>query len=230
MRQGTASKLLHALQNTTWTLLEDVSAGIGAHDRVLAQCGCGTTKTIRVSDITSGGSFWCNACASRKKGHAEQERRRAAGLFYTNEERIISNIGSDAIKRCLKDPNYACRGIQFCFSSIREFVDYVITTIGPRPTEKHSIDRVNNEGHYAPGNLRWATRSEQNSNQRTRKGATRLRKLCEARPDYSYESIRAFTKQGLSDDEIINRRKNLSGRPATGSGFRHRELRPEEQV
>lgn len=37
--------------------------------------------------------------------------------------------------------------------------------VGPRPSMKHSLDRFpNNDGHYEPGNVRWATRAEQQTN------------------------------------------------------------------
>jgi hypothetical protein len=53
------------------------------------------------------------------------------------------------------------------------FRDYVIYSIGPRPSSKYSIDRIDNEGNYEPGNLKWSTRSQQKLNSR---GASELTK------------------------------------------------------
>jgi hypothetical protein len=57
--------------------------------------------------------------------------------------------------------NYGGRGIQFLFDSFEQFY----AEIGPRPAGL-TLDRIHNDGHYEPGNVRWATRSEQNRNRR----------------------------------------------------------------
>lgn len=78
-----------------------------------------------------------------------------------------------AIDRCCnpKHPaykNYGGRGI----SVFKEWIDDPIKFadyIGPRPSNKHSLDRINNDGNYEPGNVRWATDEEQSNNRRSTK-------------------------------------------------------------
>ena len=62
-----------------------------------------------------------------------------------------------------KYPYYGGRGIEFRLTSINELLD----TIGRRPSKDHSLDRIDVNGHYEVGNIRWATREEQTRNQRS---------------------------------------------------------------
>lgn len=73
-----------------------------------------------------------------------------------------------AMKSRCNNPNnkryatYGGRGIAVEFKSFDEF----FSEVGPRPSPKHTIDRIDNDGNYAKGNVKWSTSLEQCRNRR----------------------------------------------------------------
>ena len=73
----------------------------------------------------------------------------------------------DAKRRCNNPTNarwtsYGGRGIEVRFLSFEDFYAH----IGKRPEGDYSLERIDNDGHYEKGNVKWATRSEQQHNKR----------------------------------------------------------------
>lgn len=126
-------------------------------------CECGNTGVVNINKLRSGHSRSCGCLRAEVGKRLLQPDTTTHGASYTPEYSAF--VGSKY--RCENPKNaaypyYGGRGIQFRFESFQQFYDEV----GPRPSDKHSLDRIDNDGHYEPGNIRWVTKKEQTKNQR----------------------------------------------------------------
>lgn len=132
------------------------------------QCICGTLVTVAGSRLRSGNTRSCGCI------HKEQLRKRQTTHGATRHGRWIPEYNSwvHMIQRTTNPRHknwnhYGGRGISMCTEWRHSFAAF-FAHVGPKPTPQHSIDRINVNGHYEPGNVRWATPKEQTQNRRKR--------------------------------------------------------------
>ena len=116
-------------------------------------CGC----LLRELEARGGGALKHGATRCREKGTRPLPE-------YRTWIAIIARCENPKNKRWA---NYGSRGITVCARWRHSFPNF-FKDMGRRPTAKHSIERKNNDGNYAPKNCIWATATQQANNRRPR--------------------------------------------------------------
>lgn len=130
----------------------------------LCQCDCGKEVVVRVGRLLSGNTGSCG-CLSR-----DTTRKRALkhGHNRAGENDPTYKSWTHMKDRCLNPRNksysyYGGRGITVCGRWL-DFANF-LEDMGEKPRGT-SLDRINNDGNYEPGNCRWANAKQQNRNRR----------------------------------------------------------------
>lgn len=141
----------------------------------LCQCSCGQQTTVRQGQLISGKTTSCGCLHREVIGKI----RRTHGQSSIPEYKIWKGMRQRCTNPAEKSyPRYGGRGIVVC-SEWNESFETFFADMGPRPSPRHSIDRIDNDKGYQPDNCRWSLPAEQNSNTRanrkiTYNGETRL--------------------------------------------------------
>jgi len=160
-----------------WTVVEYVGRAKRGY-QFRFRCACGKERICEADAIKSGKSLSCRKCSAKIVGETIHKTH---GLSRTKVYRTWNAMKT----RCYNPKNvksyryHGARGIRVADEWLHDF-DAFYAHIGEPPTPLHTIDRIDVNGHYEPGNVRWATQYEQSQNTRRAVAKREKRKAAKA--------------------------------------------------
>ena len=170
---------------------------------VETRCDCGVVAVVVLRDLRCGKGLACSRCARVRHGHAQrsngQPSSREWNSWYGAKQRCFN-------ARATHFAVYGGRGIAMC-SRWRESFGAFLADMGPRPSGT-SLDRIDTNGNYEPGNCRWSTHKEQHRNRRdtvmlTARGETAPVIVWADRLGIKVGTIHSRLRRGWSPEEAL---------------------------
>lgn len=131
-------------------------------------CDCGATTIVRAAALVSGHTTSCGCWHAEAIGHRARVHGHSGRASSTPEYRAHKMMRQRCKPNAEHHAAYHDRGISVwpAWDCAEGFLDF-LAHVGPRPGDGYSLDRIDNDRGYEPGNVRWSTQKTQTLNRRT---------------------------------------------------------------
>lgn len=188
---------------------------LGARHRrfihVLCECvTCGYRNLISLSNLQSGKTKGCRSCNQPDVTYPMWLYNRAQAMKARCDNKSHTHYHA-----------YGGRGVQFMFSGVKEATLWIMNNLGlpefRTVTERSRIqlDRIDPDGHYEPGNLRWLSVELNQQNKRGNQSVARMHKFRMEHPEIRYadSTLKRFFWAGMTAEQIIEKYNQPSIKP-----------------
>jgi len=208
-------RLTEGFRSGSLTVIGQTEEKHGLHRMVICRCDCGVVLPLVASEVKTGKRSSCGCSVRfRSRTHGHAINRRPSKTYATWQSMKY---------RCRTDPAYRDRGITVCERWM--VFENFLADMGEKPAATKvrdiTIERINNDLGYFPGNCRWATNLEQQHNTRStrpivwngqRVMVSDLAKLT----GVEYHTLRnRLFKQKMSVEDAISLPRRSGGRKQT---------------
>ena len=195
-----------------WTLVERLN-----YEKGIYECSCGVRKELWHRNVRSGASRSCGCynVESLTKRATRHGHRRTGGRTTPTYETWRDMRKRCGDRKCKHYANYGGRGITVCERWQVSFENF-LADMGERPEGDISLDRIDVNGNYEPGNCRWATRVEQANNKRnnvmlTLNGVTKSQEQWAKELNLSHGAIVRRIKAGWPIERVLDPVRQKTG-------------------
>ncbi len=123
----------------------------------MSRCNCSVPVVMRRLCVGGKTMSYCKTCMTAVRAEYNGQNPRERKVWWSMIDRCHN-------ERCSSYERYGGRGVRVCDRWRNSFQKF-IQDVGPKPSPKHSLDRINGKLGYSPDNCRWATAKEQARNQ-----------------------------------------------------------------
>lgn len=176
----------------------------------LCKCDCGNERVVYSGHLKNGHTQSCGCYMKERSSEANikhgQNRSKKPTSEYKTWIDIKYRCSENAADNNFK--SYYGKGIRVCERWINSFENF-FEDMGKKPSPKHSIDRINNDGNYEPSNCKWSTNREQARNKSTNRwieanGEKMVLRDWESKLNIDRHKIYYWLKRNKTFQEIVD--------------------------